>query len=338
MANPNRTALLTKAHKVLKKHYKPVVHAERPILEQLLFAACAENAHYDRAEQAYQALVDRFFDWNEVRVSTTRELAEVMSMLPEPEAVATNVRKLLYGVFESTYSFEIEALKKQNLGQAIQRLKKFGGASEFMVAFATQNALGGHAVPVDRGALESLKVIGVINDDEMAEQTVPGMERAIPKNKGVEFGSLLHQLGADMVANPYAPALHKILLEIAPEAKDRLPKRHAKQPAKISAADEAKERAKAAAKSGKDSKGKEAEVKGKPALEKGKPVLEKKKPRRSREGRRATRKAEAEKRPARQAPSTKPRSPDHDAKKSEKEKKLLPKKKGVAAVGKRKPR
>jgi len=333
MANPNRAALLSKAHKVLKKHYKPVVHVERPVLEQLIYAACAENAHYDRAEQAYQALVTRFFDWNEVRVSTTRELAEVMSMLPEPEAVATNVRKLLYGVFESTYSFEIEALKKQNLGQAIQRLKKFGGASEFMVAFATQNALGGHAVPVDRGALESLKVIGVINDDEMAEQTVPGMERAIPKNKGVEFGSLLHQLGADMVANPFAPALHKILLEIAPEAKDRLPKRHVKT-AKVPAVEEAKKGAKGA----KDSKGKEPEPKGKPVLEKGKPVLEKKKPAgHEKPHDKAHEKAEAEKRAARK-PEHEAKKSDHDAKKTEKEKKLLPKKKGVATVGKRKPR
>jgi hypothetical protein len=333
MANPNRAALLTKTHKVLKKHYKPVVHVERPILEQLLYAACAENAHYDRAEQAYQALVSRFFDWNEVRVSTTRELAEVMSMLPDPEAVATNIRKLLYGVFESTYSFEIEALKKQNLGQAIQRLKKFGGASEFMIAFATQNGLGGHAVPVDRGALEALRVIGVINEDEMAEQTVPGMERAIPKNKGIEFGSLLHQLGADLVASPYAPAVHKILLEIAPEAKDRLPKRHAK-PAKVSAAEEAKERAKGG-KHGKESKEKEPEAKAKPALEKAKPVLEKKKPPVLEKA--EERKAEAEKRPARK-PDHEARKPDHDAKKSEKEKKLLPKKKGVAPVGKRKPR
>ena len=98
--------------------------------------------------------------------------------------MATNIRKLLYGVFESMYSFEIEALKKQNLGQAIQRLKKFGGASEFMIAFATQNGLGGHAVPVDRGALESLCVLGVINEAEMAEQTVPGMERSHSQEQG----------------------------------------------------------------------------------------------------------------------------------------------------------
>ena len=53
------------------------------------------------------------------------------------------------------------------------------------------------------------------------------MERAIPKNKGVEFGSELHQLGADFTANPYAPALQQILLQIDPDCKERLPKRRA---------------------------------------------------------------------------------------------------------------
>ena len=34
---------------------------------------------------------------------------------------------------------------------------------------------------------------------------MPGLERAIAKSKGVEFGSLLHQFGADFSANPYSP-------------------------------------------------------------------------------------------------------------------------------------
>ena len=60
--------------------------------------------------------------------------------------------------------------------------------------------------------------------------------------------------------------MHKILLEIAPEAKDRLPKRHAKA-AKAPAVEETKERAKSS-KAGKESKEKEPEAKAKPMLEK----------------------------------------------------------------------
>ena len=64
----------------------------------------------------------------------------------------------------------------------------------------------------------------------MKAAEVSGLERAIPKNKGAEFASLLHQLGAELVASPFSPNVHKILLEVAPDAKERFPKRQTKKP------------------------------------------------------------------------------------------------------------
>lgn len=225
MATLNRAALLTKMHKVLKKHYTPVPMPDRPLLEHLLYACCLENASYSAADKAYAAVSTNFFDWNEVRVSTVKELAEAMHMLPEPQAAASNLKRVLQCVFESAYAFELEALKKQNLGQAQQKLAKYEGATPFAVAYVTQAALGGHSIPLDRGLLAVFAVLGLASDQDQTAHSVPGLERAIPKNKGVEFGSLAHQLAAEMIANPYSPALHKVLLEIAPDAKDRLPKR-----------------------------------------------------------------------------------------------------------------
>ena len=228
MANPNRMALLTKMHKVLKKHYKPAPIPDRPVLEHLLYACCLENARYEQADKAFIAVSTSFFDWNEVRVSTVKELAEVMNMLPTATAAATHLKRALQSVFESTYSFDLEPLKKQNLGQAQQRLKKLEGTTPFSIGFLTQATLGGHAIPLDRGLMQVFAVLGLVSAADLAAGVVPGLERAIPKTKGVEFASLAHQLGAEMIANPYSPNLHKILLEIAPDAKDRLPKRPVK--------------------------------------------------------------------------------------------------------------
>lgn len=231
MSTPNRSALITKLHKHLKKHYEPVTpDLQRPVLEQLLYACCLENATYPAADAAYKALTTQFFEWNEVRVSTTRELSEALAMLPDPLAAATNVRKILQNVFETTYSFDLEPLRKLNLGPAMQKLEKTEGTTPFVVAYGVQAALGGHSIPLDRGALESLYIVGVISEAEQSSGSVPGLERAIPKNKGAEFGSLLHQLAAEVVANPFSTNLHKLLLEIAPDAKERLPKRQTKKP------------------------------------------------------------------------------------------------------------
>ena len=226
MAGPSRTSQFNKVHKTLKKHYKPVVpDPERPVLEHLLMACCLENAHYPVAEESLAALVHTFFDWNEIRVSTIRELAEVMAALPDPPAAASRVKRVLQHVFEASYSFDLEDLRKSNLGPAVDRLNKLDGTTPFSVAYVVQSALRGHAIPVDPATLAVLRLLELVTDEDVEACTVPGLERAIPKSKGIEFGSQLHQLGADFTANRYSPTVREILLQISPDVKDRLPRR-----------------------------------------------------------------------------------------------------------------
>ena len=121
MAPSSRTAQLNKVHKVLRKHYQMVSSdPDRTVFEQLVFACCLEDAHYDRAEEAYAALEPNFFDWNEIRVTTIRELSEVMAGLPAPPAAANRVKRVLQSTFEASYSFDLEDLRKQNLGPAVE--------------------------------------------------------------------------------------------------------------------------------------------------------------------------------------------------------------------------
>lgn len=231
MSNPSRSALIGKLYRVLKKHYKPApARHDLPVLEALLFAACLENAHGPQAEKVYAALRAAYFDWNEIRVTTVKELAEVLHELPDAAAAATRTKGILQTVFETDYSFELEQLKKNTQGAALKQLEKIQGASPFCIAYATQTALGGHFIPLDRGALGVLVILGIASESEAAHGSVAGLERAIPKSKGQEFGSLLHELGADLVANPFAPALRDLLLSINADCKERLPKRAPKKP------------------------------------------------------------------------------------------------------------
>ncbi|MBM4093756.1 MAG: hypothetical protein FJ276_30765 [Planctomycetes bacterium] len=225
----NRAAKLTRTYKVLKKHYKPYATTDRPVLEQLLYASCLQGATYDLADEAFAKLQQCYYDWNEVRVTTVSELSEVMANLPQPSASASQLKRTLQSVFESYYSFDLETLKKESIGKAVKQLKKLDGVSDFAVAFVTQSGFNGHSIPVTPESIEALRVLRVISDDEARKGRVPGLERAIPKNKGVEFGSLLHQLGADYAAAPFSPRVRAVMLEIEPEAKDRFPKRTAKK-------------------------------------------------------------------------------------------------------------
>jgi hypothetical protein len=244
MAPLSRSTLVTQVQKVLKKHYDPVMpDPSRSVLDHVIYGLLLENAPYATADAVLAALRDGYFDWNEIRVAAASDLTEQLQRLPHPAATAASLRGVLQAVFDTTFSFDLEHLRKENLGKAIERLERFKGSRPFMVSYVVQAALGGHSIPLDRGAMDVFAIIGLANPAERPSgaaspgktsgepppaAAVPGLERAIPKNKGVEFASLLHQLAADYVANPYSPSVHKLLLEINPGAKERLPKRSKK--------------------------------------------------------------------------------------------------------------
>jgi endonuclease-3 len=233
MTAVSRTAQFAKVHKVLKKHFKPSPsNAGRTVVEHLLFACCLEDAHHDAAQEAFAGLVHTFFDWNEVRVTSISELSEVMACLPDPRAAANRVKRVLHAVFEATFNFDLEDLRKKNLGPTVKWFEKLDGTTRFTVAYVVQMALGGHAIPIDAGTMAVLRLLDLVTDADVTAGVVPGLERAVAKSKGMEFGSLLHELGATFSANAYSPQLREILLQIEPACEGRLPKRRVERTAK----------------------------------------------------------------------------------------------------------
>lgn len=224
--HPNRQQLVAKLHKALRAHYKPVLpNTSRPMLEQVLYACCLENAPYDVAEKALARLLKEYFDLNEVRVTTVVELAETLHDLPEPARAALALRRVLQSVFESTYAYTLENARKHSIAHGIKTLEQLHGATPFVVGFVASTALGGHFVPLDQGALAALYLAGIVSREEYDAGKVPGFERFLAKKSGLEFASLLHQFGVEVSRNLHGATVKKVLQAVNPAAKDRFPKR-----------------------------------------------------------------------------------------------------------------
>ena len=186
MAANNRADLIAKTLKYVKKNFKMAPNPpERNLLEHWIYACCLENELHENADKAYQAIDDAAFDWNEMRVTTITELAEQMSALANPREAATRVKRTLQGVFEWKYTYDLEPLKKQNLGKTEKDMIKLHGITPFSVSYVVQHALGGHSIPLGDGLLDAMLIIGVIDEKERKKETVPGLERAIPKKNGI---------------------------------------------------------------------------------------------------------------------------------------------------------
>ena len=230
MSAKNRADLINKLHKIAKKEYdfiKPP--SNRTVFENMLYGCCLENSTFEAADEAFAKLQENFCDWNEVRVTTLDELAESGKNLGNPMECATSIKQTLYGVFEKYFTYDLDFLKKENLGKAVTTFEAMKGVTPFVISYVSQNGLGGHSIALDRSTMSLFYVLGIISEAEAQKGRVPGLERTISKAKGAEFFVLIHQLAVDFANTPFSTKVREKLLLINPDAKERFPKRASKK-------------------------------------------------------------------------------------------------------------
>jgi endonuclease-3 len=213
----NKQQLLTHAVTALKKRFPlPALEVEspRPLLEELVFAICREGSTTADAEAAYGRLRKAFVDWNEVRVSTVQEVADVLRPLPQAGPRAGWIIGVLQAVFELNYAFDLGDMEKKGLKhaakqisryfnakdldakglkQAAKQISRFKQVNDFAVAWVVQRSLGGHAIPLDGPTVRVLQRLGVVDevDPDDLESLRGGIEHMVPKARGVEFTELM---------------------------------------------------------------------------------------------------------------------------------------------------
>jgi endonuclease-3 len=199
MAAPSKAQLLNEVHALLKKRYKLEPRTDRlSVLEAVVYGICHEGTTREQANQALNRFRDHFFDWNEVRVSSIEEIRDVLAGQPDAEERATSLRRFLRQLFEKTYAFSLDALAKKPLKESVKSLQDFEAlASDYVLATVIQQALGGHAIPVDEPILRALERLGVIEESADAASVRGLLERAVPKNRGTEFVDLMEELTHD---------------------------------------------------------------------------------------------------------------------------------------------
>ena len=201
MATQSKTQYLADLQAYLKRRYKPkaaAAPARLPVIDAVVYGICHEGTTREQANQALSRFKDQFTDWNEVRVSHLGELQETLADVPDPAGRAYRIRKFLRQLFEKTYSFTaLEGLAKKPLKEALKTLQAYEAfSSDYVTATVIQQALGGHAIPIDDAARQALEKLGLQEDDVASLRGL--IERAIPKNRGAEFVDLLE----DMVNDP----------------------------------------------------------------------------------------------------------------------------------------
>lgn len=186
----DRAALLKKLFPIIKKTYKVhVPKGNKPVLETMLYAICLEDSTVEEADASFKKLFADFPDLNEVRVSTVAEIERAFLGQTASEWRAFRVISVLKFVFDKSYAFEFESLRKKTLDLATKQLAKIKDLSPFVRDYTLHEVTGAHLIPIDASLARVLVWLGLIPPNQTPEQVGEMMKAAIRKAdvEGVTF-------------------------------------------------------------------------------------------------------------------------------------------------------
>ena len=211
----DRATLLKKLFPVIKKHYKiQIPKGGKPVLETMLYAICLEDSTVEEADLSFKRLFAEFPDLNEVRVSTVGEIERAFLGQTLSEWRAFRVISVLKFIFDKTYAFEFESLRKKTLDLATKQLAKIKDLSPFVRDYTLHEVTGAHMIPIDTLTARTLVWLGLALPNQTPEQIGELMKGAVRKAEIESFVFTMRCLAADRRLNPaFDPSKHPIAAE-----------------------------------------------------------------------------------------------------------------------------
>ena len=156
----------------------------RPIVESVILAILRENRSLKDSNRALEHFLSKsnYVDLNELRVSELREIQNIIGNTPDSDLRARAIRKFLKQIFQKNYKYDIDGIAKKTFKEAKDELKDYEAlTSDFIMAQAQVQTLGGHAFPVDNRILLMAKRLGLV-DENADHSTLRGIfEKNITK-------------------------------------------------------------------------------------------------------------------------------------------------------------
>ena len=186
---------IRRLHRSLSRKYpkvKKVIHDEPA--DAIVYAVISAELSKKATESAIKRFADYFVDLNDLRVSQTEEIVEMLGAdTPVTRTIASTITMILRAVFNEYHKVSLEALKKTGKRPARQILEKLEGTSHFVVDYCMLTSLQGHAIPLTKRMIEYLTSKELVYPDA-DEQRIGGfLAKQISAKKGYEFYALLRR-------------------------------------------------------------------------------------------------------------------------------------------------
>jgi len=184
-----------KLYRSLKRKYpksQKVVYDE-PV-DALVYAIVSKNMSELAAQSAIKRFADYFIDLNDLRVSRTEEIVELLGGdTSVTRDIALALTRSLGAIFGKYHTVSLKVLKRAGKRPARKILEKMDGVSRFTANYCMLTSLQGHAVPLTKKMISYLRSKELVHPDADEEEIEGFLARLIPAEEAYEFYALLRR-------------------------------------------------------------------------------------------------------------------------------------------------
>lgn len=140
------------------------------ILEMIVFHKFHFYFNPQEALQNYRKLKNQFVDWNEIRISSIREIQEVLGFSADSLEIAIFIKDLLEYLNRQIHSLSLEFLAEKNLNDIRSFLKGIRSLDPATIQLVLRLRKGYPVLPLTPSMELTLTRLGLIRPGETREQ------------------------------------------------------------------------------------------------------------------------------------------------------------------------
>jgi len=180
-----------------KKLGKSTRSVKRPLLPAVVKAILAVDSTEKKVDAAYARIEEEYVDWNEVRVTLSRDLAKCIRGVGDEPAKAVALKAVLSKVFGDRHELYLDFLADMQNETLIAYLESIQDMSRLYQQAILVRALGHGALLIGTGALRVLKRVGVVPRQIKADEAFEVLSGVVPKRRLLSFSVLIAQAASD---------------------------------------------------------------------------------------------------------------------------------------------
>ena len=183
----HRARLVQVQERLRHRFGTPTWHVKLPAVDELVCTILSQNTNDINRDKAFQALKERYPDWEAVRDADPAELQYVIRIAGLANQKGPNIQAALRNITEERGKIDLDWLREKDPEEARKWLVKLRGVGPKTAAIVMVFALGMPAFPVDTHIYRVTGRIGLRPRDLDISKTHAYMEQIADP---ADFGSL----------------------------------------------------------------------------------------------------------------------------------------------------